>query len=893
MNIESKRQLQGADISPAEALKHLRAGATLVTATSALVSDWKRRVIPHSSSVVTTPAIFTWHHWLTGIASSCPDMPVPLTVHQETQLWEQMIRRDLSRYNLPQGNTASVRGLAKHAANAWMLMQDYRIDVQELASCGEEAEALARWIAAMQLKLASKAFEERTLIADVPKLLYKQLSCVDLPECFIMDGFESLTPMQQRMLDALQQHGCEMMQVQERGQTAEATWTPCPDESGECRHIAERIKVLLDRDKSMRIAVLTTESIRDVAVFRRALDDVLIPDACLHPERDIQSVTIAGDALSDWPMVGQALHFLSLTGKQHITFDEFSPLLFAPWLAGYRDERMARAALDASFREQNRRYLSLKGLLKSAGVQDLPPLSSVIRALEGWKTRQQSAAAWVKSVHALLLTAGFVRTGLEDESPLNNLEIRQMNAFRDVLTSLVSLDAVSPPLSWHEFLSRLRTACAEARFGLAAMYPNVVVMPLNQAAGMEFEHVFVMGMDEEVFPPPVRPQPLLPVHVQRKYGIPMSSGSQVFESSRWLWDQVARIAPTIECSYAQHKDEREMLPSSFVAGLAEKCVEETTRLPQRLELEDMKDTTDVPLRADEHIRGGTAIIKNQSACPFRAFATHRLGITTLGETAPGIESSDQGALIHLALEFIWEKLESQAALLALTERARADLINMSIEHAWRESRIFRDSGVQAIEKKRMRQVLDAWLDVEAARPPFEVVEREKTYHLTLPEDAEHACPMRIKVDRMDKDAQDHRILIDYKTGKPPSISQWMGERMAEPQLPLYALAAEIGADDAVAFAAVRSGDAMGFAGLAGEDTGITGMKACDGKHGRPEDWQQTLDNWREHINALAKEFVAGRSEVAPRDKHACDYCGLEAVCRVEETGFVSDVEDDA
>jgi ATP-dependent helicase/nuclease subunit B len=33
--------------------------------------------------------------------------------------------------------------------------------------------------------------------------------------------------------------------------------------------------------------------------------------------------------------------------------------------------------------------------------------------------------------------------------------------------------------------------------------------------------------------------------------------------------------------------------------------------------------------------------------------------------------------------------------------------------------------------------------------------------------------------------------------------------------------------------------------------------------------------------------------VAPRDAHACDYCGLEAVCRVDETGFDSDTEDGA
>jgi len=892
MNSESKRQLQVAGVSPAEALKRLRAGVVLMTASSMLAADWKRRAIPLFSSVISTPVIVTWHHWLANVVSSCPDMPVPFTAHQEAQLWEAVIRHDM-----PQEQATSVRGLARHAAKAWTLMRNYRIDVRALTPGGEEAQALVRWITVMQQRLATDAFAGRTLAADVPQYLYTYLNTPDtgmvLPECIMLDGFEFLTSIQHKILDTLQQRGCEILQVQVNGQRTAGTLTPYPDESSEFYRITQRIKVLLDQDKDMRIAVLTAESGCDVAALRRILDGVLTPDVCLDPAREIQAVATTGDALSDWPMVGQALHLLSLAGKQAMMFDDFSPLLFAPWLTGFQDERMARAMLDAKSRKQNRRRISLKGLLKSADVQALPPLLSVIRAIEGWKTSKQSAADWVKSVHALLLATGFVRTGLEHERPHSNLEIRQMNAFRDVLASLVALDAVTPKLAWHAFLSRLRAACAETRFNLVPVYPNVVVIPITQAVGLQFEHVFVIGMDEEAFPPSVHPHPLLPVYLQQKHGIPMSSGARVFESSCWLWEQVLQIAPTIECSYAQQKDERDMLPSSFVAGLPEKSMEHITLSSQLLELETFEDAPNVPMLADEDIHGGTSIIRNQSACPFRAFARHRLNIVELGETTPGIEASDKGSLIHLALEFIWGELKSQAALLHLTESERTGLLDAAIKHAWQESHIFRDSNIQVIEKKRMRKVLNAWLDVEAMRPPFDVIESERIYHLTLPETSTQSCSVRIKVDRIDKDAEGRRILIDYKTGKTQSVAKWLGERMEEPQLPLYAFAAGIAADDAVTFATVRSGDEMGFEGLAGEDTSIDGIAVCDGKYKRPEDWQQVLDDWRVHINALAREFVAGRSVVAPRDTKACAYCGLEAVCRIEETGFEADIEDEA
>jgi len=896
--MKEERLLKGKGLSPGKALECLRAGATLITATSALAADWKRRMMAQTPGVIATPDIVTWQHWLMNLASSCSEMPIPLTAHQEMQLWEQLILRDLSHNDFPREKSASVRGLARHASEAWILMQQYRINVRELSPGGEEAEALARWIRSMQSQLNSGKLIGRTLAAEMPRHLYAQFHSQGSGIAWsggsiILDGFESLTPMQHQILDALQQKGCDILHVPGCGRKAACILTPCPDESSEFWHIAERIKILLDRDEHLRILVLTAKPGCDATRLRRVLDSVLIPDAYLDPARDIQAVATAGDALSHWPMIEQALHLLSLAGKKRIGFDDFSPLLFFPWLSGYGDERMARASLDAKFRKQNRRRLSLNGLLASADIHALPLLLPVIGAVSDWRPGRQSAVFWVKAVHALLLSAGFFRGGQEDEQPRSNLEIRQMNAFRDILSSLAALDAVEPALDWHTFLSRLRTSCAETRLGRTPTYPNVVMMPLNQVAGMQSGHVFVTGMDEEAFPSAVHPYPLLPVHLQRKYGVSMSSGALTFESSRWLWAQLLQVAPTIECSYARQKDEHEMLPSSFVAGWSETGMQPRLRLPLPLELETFEDAPDVPLQSDEVIHGGASIIKNQSACPFRAFATHRLGIVQLSETEPGIEATARGSLIHLALEFIWRRLKSQTELLKLTKIERADLLGAAIDHAWKERNIFRDSDVQAIEKKRMLHVLNAWLDAETARPPFEVYEYEKAYDLSLPEAESKQCSVHIKVDRIDRDETGRRILIDYKTGHKQSVSKWLGDRMDEPQLPLYALAAGVSVDDAVTFATVRSGNEMGFEGLAGEDTGITGIAVCDGKRNRPGDWQQVLDDWRVHINTLAREFAEGRSAVAPRNSRACAYCGLEAVCRIEETGFESNIEDES
>jgi len=362
----------------------------------------------------------------------------------------------------------------------------------------------------------------------------------------------------------------------------------------------------------------------------------------------------------------------------------------------------------------------------------------------------------------------------------------------------------------------------------------------------------------------------------------MSHGPLVFESCQWLWQQMLHTAPHIMISYAILRDEQVMQASSFVSKLPIKDALSHDTMPEHWASEDFDDTQPVPVSDTQDIRGGTGIIKHQSACPFRAFAVHRLRIGALDETSPGIEPSSKGSLLHLALEYIWQQLLTQQKLLDMNHEKRQKLIGNSIEHAWLHHKKPIDFHSQSVEKKRMQGLLQQWLELESQRPPFQIEALEKTYQLSLPSTGKITLPITIKADRMDKDAHGHRLLIDYKTGTKQPTSQWLGERIAEPQLPIYALAADLSAQDAVSFASVRSGEDMGFNGLSGEDMAIKGITPCDGKRQRPDDWQGILNAWRQQIDALAEEFIQGRSDVSPRDKDACNYCKLEAVCRIDE-----------
>ena len=851
----------------------------LVTESSALAMDWKRRLVTHSAQQpCVTPAVFSWQQWLISLTSQIPSMPTPFNRLQEMQLWQQIIGSDL-----PDVSTAAIRGLAKHASAAYMLMRQYDIEVRELKLAGEESEALAGWITSMHRQLKGEAYAGRLLQADMDAALLSQLEQLVVPQIVMLDGFAEFSPFQQQFLTRLESAGSSVLQLGPCQSETIATLIACADEEAECGFIAVRCRELLDQNPQARIAILSSESVSNSSRLGRCLNSVLMPEAAMSPASVQQAVSIAGEALIDIPMIQQLLHILSIAGRHAITFDDFSSLLFSPWLKGYENERILRAELDATFRRQNRHRLFFKGLLQSSFLQALPQLLAVIKVLVDSKPGRQSARLWVDSVHELLKASGFVASGKKNETRRSDMEIRQMNAFRDVLVSLVAADAVCGKLSWAQFLSLLRSACAENRLAQTAKFPNVVVMPLARISGLKFDHVLLSGLNEEAFPPAAKVNPLLPAALQQKKRIPMSGGALVFEYSEHLWQQLLQAAPGIEISYTKQKDEKDLLPSPFAANLDERQAAKSVTPARRLELELFEDVPDVPLSSDERVHGGTSIIKNQSACPFRAFAAHRLAIGKLGETSPGIELTAKGSLIHFALEFIWQQLGSQRALLSMGDEKQSEMIDAAILYAWSKMKTSIDKHTEVIEYRRMHRVLTEWLELERERPDFQVVDIEKEYLLELPEKAERQFPVKIKADRMDRDQAGHHILIDYKTGLKQSPSKWLNERMEEPQLPLYSLAAGLGVNDAVAFARVRSGD-MAYEGLSGENIGIKGIVTCDGKYKAPEDWQQVLNDWKTNINALADEFVNGRCDVSPRDANACKYCGFEAICRIEETG---------
>ncbi len=166
--------------------------------------------------------------------------------------------------------------------------------------------------------------------------------------------------------------------------------------------------------------------------------------------------------------------------------------------------------------------------------------------------------------------------------------------------------------------------------------------------------------------------------------------------------------------------------------------------------------------------GGASLFKDMAACPFRAFAKHRLGAKPLEDPDLGLSYRDRGTTVHKALEFIWRELGSHARLMELSSQVLEALIARGADAAVAKlgPGIGRD-----LEKRRLQRLLTEWLEIEKSRSAFTVagIEAERVANDFRRRRSRCAPIAWISL------PDGREIILDYKTGQLKSRG-WDGDR---------------------------------------------------------------------------------------------------------------------
>ena len=858
-----------------------------------------------------SPDILPWQAWLRRCRDALSEHHgILLSAEQESVLWQQIIEGSAQQDKLLQSSS-----VAAQAAAAWQDLRAYRIPIFPAGiPLNEDAGAFKLWADEFRAQCRRNHWTDSAALAD--ELLHISPVAVHVfGSELTLVGFDRLTPQQQTLFDTLRAGGVSVREHRGERRNETVRVMDFNDVDAEIRAAARWARRCVETDGEQTVGIITPQLRNLRTRIRYILEDVLAPAHLRYrdgAERPPFSISV-GQPLADYPLVHVIFPLLELS-KAPLPLDALGLLLRSPFIRGYARERSGRALLDQKLRSRKQPALSWNDLFylaedSSECAQAVPVLVRMLRdmraLLDGLPARQ-SPEAWADSFTRVLEVLGW-----PGERTPDSAEHQLIRAWHKALDGLVSLRVVKAQMTRREALSQLRRSAGNTGFQPETAETPIQVLDPQGAAAMAFDRTWMLGLNEESWPSRPHPNPFIPIPLQKQYGIPGADAGAALEQTRALQAALVRSTRHIILSHARLDEDRPLLASPLLQGLMhgpepgspdspgkpeqgaaeQDSNPDTTAIFNTGNLETVEDTQAPPV-SGRYGAGGARLFQDQSQCPFRAFARHRLDSRGLDHADIGTDAMERGNLLHDLMQSVWTELRSQERLMAMAETELEAFIQAktgALLQAYRKRQpLVYTARFAEIEVERLAHILKEWLALELERTPFTVVDVEARTRATIGE-----VEFSTRLDRVDALEDGRRVIIDYKSGS-GDVKKWAGERPEEPQLPLYAVTHPKPVA-ALTFASLKRGDNFGYEGLAA-DAGLlpnteeftsdkrarkvlAELKTLIGED-TPE-WAKLFDYWRAVLENLAQEFRRGVATVTPKER-ACDWCDQHPLCRIHE-----------
>jgi ATP-dependent helicase/nuclease subunit B len=879
-------------------------GATVCAATQRLArvlhEAWIERMRAEGREVWRTPDILPFTAWQQGLARAyaarrtVAGEPLPRILEEQQELltWEQA------------------------ALAAGVL--DGMLQPQQIASAMMEAHALARaWDIPLRSGDSEAAGDAGAFLVALAQAeeRWRQLGCapganlpwrsVDamhsspelLPEEIVFVGFDLHADAAfEATVRVLGEQGVRVRMHAPDHPAAVARFLRYPTFEDELHAAALHCRECIEAgEKDIGVVIPHLDTVR--AIVERVFSDVLQPVSSRFPEethRSLFELSLGPRAVEE-PLIAAAFLLLEL-GRPALPLEQWTRILHSPFIRGAAVWGDARALLDAELRRMGMRRADTRDALHAASRVECCTGDPFLTAL-GQRTEESArrpAAEWADLFLMTLDTYGW-----PGDRPLSSREFQARGRFDELLEEFAGIDAVASPLTYAEAIGRFRLLASSRVFQVKSTSAPVQIMGMRETAGLRFSRCIVLGMNDDLWPPVPRPAAFIPLGQQRRAGVPAAMPERFLAQVRRQTELLFLTAPDVLFTCSAADGDRELLPSPMLSALSLEDVgsvraDVLTLIGGRARgmLHQQRDDVAPAVCDGEQVRGGTAVLTLQSACPFRAFAELRLHAKRPDPVEHGVRMLDRGTLIHNVLEQLWREIVSQRALKVMPDTALRKFVDETIDAVIEQQNSLRGRRVaeHLIEAERecLRMIVFEWLEVEKRRAPFVAEQHERRVETALA-----GLPLRVRADRIDRLDDGSAVLIDYKSGK-KSPADWLTARPVEPQIPLYVQT--MGSDlRAAGFAMLRRGECR-FAGLREDGLDAPEFQAASEylEQYDPDilNWEQLRARWTAVLSDLATAFMTGAAAVDPRDgDDTCRYCPQSTLCRIHSV--VGEEDDDA
>jgi probable DNA repair protein len=884
----------------------LAAGALVLTPNYAssmqLQNNWCRYSLSRqTSTVVATPTIFAIDLWLTQLWQQLAlhiNTPLlgwqVLEPAQELLLWRRVIRATEAGALL-----LNIDGTAENTREALRLLQQWQIDLAELSKhvrrnggsgAGiEDREIFLQWaksfIALCQSKKALTFSDTLHALLDLATTHADILAAI-LPKQILLWGFTDPPPIYLALFNSFATLGLEVKPSEAPNAVPSARLVTCAREDEECRAAVQWAAATLRTNPDATIGIICADQQGMTPTLERMLAQTFgtsLPNLFYHCP--------INQKLSVQPFIATALQIMELD-QDHCETLTICQLLRSPWLRGAEQEADARAAMELQLRKRGELVISMASFretcLQAESAWYCPILGAQLLQLAQRKVPakwQQTSRFWLEWWQRQWL-------GLLDEERLAATGNRSLvKAWQKLQADMQKIAFLFAPGTLHEARILFRRLAQETRLAITNTSAPIQVTGPVGSTGMRFTHLWCMQMTEQHWPSAEQMNPWLPLSLQKEAVLPGSSPELVLHKARLLLQQLtASTSHELIFSHALQSEETPVRASTLLPqGLPVHMIElEVPALHPALHLfanerELLLDVAALPLSPQLQHNGSSSVLADQAACPFRAFALHRLKVKELPELNYGLPANAVGECIHNALQNFWTLIQSSSRLHSADNSELAQHIHTAVTSALRiTARGYPHTMTpryHELERDRLCKLLVDWLQAERSRGNFSVLANEEKLawrfaNLTL----------NLRIDRIDLNEDGTLSVVDYKTGQ-KITTPWQEERPEKPQLLLYQAAVDAqnkhGPVTALLYAHVSIKERV-YAGIGATDQALPGSAFSSQKSVSLPSWDLLKQHWQNSLQQLAQEYLDGRLVVAPLSRTTCDNCHLGSFCRIAE-----------
>ncbi len=477
----------------------------------------------------------------------------------------------------------------------------------------------------------------------------------------------------------------------------------------------------------------------------------------------------------------------------------------------------------------------------------LAQIAAQARAFAGRKTLAEWGALTDRALQALGM-----RAALEGDAA---------GAQVVALLDMVARDCagVAHPFSFSEWRAFLSLQLESTPFVPADLDRRVVMLQLNGAQLRSFDAVLMVGADAAHLPSQLNETLFFANAVRRELGLATREMRQRMQQRDFA--ELLSANPEVVLSYQSNRDGEPNAISNWIERLR-LSLERAGAQPLPLHRADIASRTLQPEHGAMPAPAAPQLLPRKLsasgynslvACPYQFFATRMLGLAGLDELSDMPEKRDYGDWLHRILRLYHETLRDRSVVPAAREALLREISQQVFDQELARSGAA--LGYYARWQKTIPAYLDWANDRESKGWQFEL--GEQRFEKPLSWDGGRIM-LHGYIDRIDRNADGERAVLDYKTRNVQSLR----DKLKETE------------DHQLAFYGVLSDQPVAAAHFVALE--VSGDKTGDAAAKNYVEWQAMLEA---QIVGNVEAIAAGAPLSATGIERVCTYCEVRGLCR--------------